>query len=61
MDTEAIVRSQDRAGETIPGRIAGQAASSIDPQEVARFSAISDTWWDASGARRPTTQRDERT
>jgi 2-polyprenyl-6-hydroxyphenyl methylase/3-demethylubiquinone-9 3-methyltransferase len=49
MDTEAIVRSQDRAGETIPGRIAGQAASSIDPQEVARFSAISDTWWDASG------------
>lgn len=29
------------------------AASSIDPQEVAQFAALADTWWDPVGPMRP--------
>lgn len=29
------------------------AASSVDPQEVAQFAALADTWWDAAGPMRP--------
>jgi 2-polyprenyl-6-hydroxyphenyl methylase/3-demethylubiquinone-9 3-methyltransferase len=49
MGAEPIVQSQDRPGGTTSGRIAGQAATSVDPQEVARFSALSGAWWDAGG------------
>jgi 2-polyprenyl-6-hydroxyphenyl methylase/3-demethylubiquinone-9 3-methyltransferase len=49
MGAGAIVQSQDRPGGTSSGRIAGQAATSVDPQEVARFSALSGAWWDAGG------------
>lgn len=32
---------------------ARSAIASIDPDEVARFSALADDWWDASGPMRP--------
>ena len=37
-----------------PARPSGPgAASSVDPQEVAQFAALADTWWDADGPMRP--------
>lgn len=33
--------------------MAQDRATTIDPDEVARFSALADTWWDANGPMRP--------
>lgn len=35
------------AGETL--ETAGPSGASVDPDEIARFSAIADEWWDPSG------------
>jgi 2-polyprenyl-6-hydroxyphenyl methylase/3-demethylubiquinone-9 3-methyltransferase len=37
----------------MPAATAPQAATTIDPEDVARFSAIADEWWDPDGKFRP--------
>ena len=37
----------------MPTATAPQAATTIDPEDVARFSAIADEWWDPDGKFRP--------
>jgi 2-polyprenyl-6-hydroxyphenyl methylase / 3-demethylubiquinone-9 3-methyltransferase len=32
---------------------ARRSASTVDPEEIARFSALAETWWDANGPMRP--------
>lgn len=50
MSRESSGRQGRAAG---PGQGAGAAASSIDPREVERFSALAEAWWDPNGEFRP--------
>ncbi|HXQ03951.1 MAG TPA: bifunctional 3-demethylubiquinol 3-O-methyltransferase/2-polyprenyl-6-hydroxyphenol methylase, partial [Bradyrhizobium sp.] len=36
-----------------PGGLSGAPASTVDPAEIAKFSKLSDEWWDPNGKMAP--------
>src|SRR5579862_4902557 len=50
MPTAATTTGPSPAG---PGSIGAPPGGSVDPDEVARFAALADDWWDPHGSFRP--------